>query len=97
LQNALTTLFCDICFQICVCTLNRVCHPAEAQRAALGKRPLDCWRDVAALLGLQVPAQELFDQTEPLLQERCVLYCCLKLCCDWYGLIVHVDLVISLL
>jgi hypothetical protein len=28
---------------------------------------------VAALLGLQVPAQELFDQTEPLLQERCGL------------------------
>jgi hypothetical protein len=61
------------------CTRNykcdRVClkcyHcPAEAQRAALGKRPLDCWQDVAALLGLQVPAQELFDQTEPLLQER---------------------------
>jgi hypothetical protein len=45
-------------------------HRAEAQRAALGKRPLDCWRDVAALLGLAVPAQELFDQTEPLLQER---------------------------
>jgi hypothetical protein len=27
---------------------------------------------VAALLDLQVPAQELFDQTEPLLQERWV-------------------------
>ncbi|WIA22630.1 hypothetical protein OEZ86_009609 [Tetradesmus obliquus] len=42
----------------------------EAQRTALGKRPLDCWRDVAALLGLDVPAQQLFDQTEPLLEAR---------------------------
>ncbi|KAF8063703.1 hypothetical protein HT031_003558 [Scenedesmus sp. PABB004] len=42
----------------------------EAQRAALGKRPLDCWRDVAAVLGLDVPAQQLFDETEPLLQAR---------------------------
>lgn len=46
------------------------CFAAEAQRTALGKRPLDCWRDVAALLGLDVPAQQLFDQTEPLLEQR---------------------------
>lgn len=43
---------------------------AEAHLAALGKRPLDCWRDVAAVLDLSLSAQELVDQTEPLLQER---------------------------
>lgn len=42
----------------------------EAQRAALGKRPLDCWRDVARVLQLDVSAQTLFDETEPLLSQR---------------------------
>lgn len=44
----------------------------DAHRAALGKRPLDCWREVAAVLKLDVPAQELLDATEPLLRARWV-------------------------
>eukprot|EP00879_Flechtneria_rotunda_P032054 GHRR01035204.1.p1 GENE.GHRR01035204.1~~GHRR01035204.1.p1 ORF type:complete len:375 (+),score=85.29 GHRR01035204.1:585-1709(+) len=47
------------------CTLTK-----EAQRAALGKRPLDCWRDVAKILKLDVTAQQLFDESEPLLIAR---------------------------
>jgi hypothetical protein len=44
----------------------------EAQRAALGKRPLDCWRDVVNILGIKdATAEELFEETEPLLQARC--------------------------
>jgi hypothetical protein len=42
----------------------------EAAAVALGKRPLDCWSDVAQVLGLAVPAQQLLDETEPLLQTR---------------------------
>ncbi len=44
----------------------------EAQRAALGRRPLDCWCDVAKLLGLEgvVTGQQLFDQSEPLLTAK---------------------------
>jgi hypothetical protein len=47
----------------------------QAQRAALGKRPLDCWTDVAAELGLSetVSAEQLVAETEPLLAARCVL------------------------
>jgi hypothetical protein len=43
-----------------------------AQKAALGKRPLDCWRDVAAELGLTgvVSAEQLFEESEPLLAAR---------------------------
>lgn len=46
----------------------------QAQRAALGKRPLDCWRDVAAELGLSetVSAEQLVAESEPLLAARCV-------------------------
>jgi hypothetical protein len=46
----------------------------QAQRAALGKRPLDCWRDVAAILGLSdtVTAEQLVAETEPLLAARWV-------------------------
>jgi hypothetical protein len=47
----------------------------EAHAAALGKRPLDCWRDVAAILELNVPAEQLFNETEPLLQARCDKLC----------------------
>lgn len=45
-----------------------------AQRAALGKRPLDCWRDVAAELGLSgtVSAEQLVAESEPLLAARWV-------------------------
>lgn len=44
----------------------------QAQRAALGKRPLDCWRDVAAELGLSetVSAEQLVAESEPLLAAR---------------------------
>ena len=45
----------------------------EAQRAALGKRPLDAWRDAAAAAGLDervVTAQQLYEQSEPLLAAR---------------------------
>lgn len=43
-----------------------------AHRAALGKRPLDCWRDVAAELGLQgqVTPEQLVAESEPLLAAR---------------------------
>lgn len=43
-----------------------------AQKAALGKRPLDCWRDVAAELGLAgtVTAEQLVADSEPLLAAR---------------------------
>lgn len=46
----------------------------QAQRAALGKRPLDCWRDVARLLGLEgrVSAEQLVAESEPLLSARWV-------------------------
>jgi beta-phosphoglucomutase-like phosphatase (HAD superfamily) len=42
----------------------------EAAAVALGKRPLDCWSDVAQVLGLQVPAQQLLDESELLLRAR---------------------------
>ncbi len=42
----------------------------EAQRAALGKRPLCAWQGVAEAVGLDVPAQQLFDASEPLLSAR---------------------------
>ncbi|KAG2426248.1 hypothetical protein HXX76_013006 [Chlamydomonas incerta] len=42
----------------------------EAQRAALGKRPLECWASVAEILGLPVPAEQLLAETEPLLAAR---------------------------
>ncbi|GBF97446.1 bifunctional riboflavin kinase FMN phosphatase-like [Raphidocelis subcapitata] len=42
----------------------------EAQRAALGKRPLCAWGDLAKEVGLEVPAQQLVDESEPLLEAR---------------------------
>ncbi|KAL6760948.1 Flavokinase-domain-containing protein [Haematococcus lacustris] len=42
----------------------------EAVKVALGKRPLECWTDVARVLQLDVPPQTLLDLTEPLLQQR---------------------------
>lgn len=45
----------------------------EAVKAGLGKRPLEAWQAVVDLLGLPVPAQQLYDESEPLLTERCGL------------------------
>lgn len=42
----------------------------EAVKAGLGKRPLEAWQAVVDLLGLPVPAQQLYDESEPLLTER---------------------------
>ncbi len=43
----------------------------EATRVALGKRPLECWEAVRAVLGLEtVTAQQLLDASEPLLAAR---------------------------
>jgi riboflavin kinase len=44
----------------------------EAQRAALGKRPLCAWEALAKELGLDVPPQQLVDESEPLLTARWV-------------------------
>lgn len=43
---------------------------AAAHRAALGKRPLDCWEAVRGELGIQASAQELVDASEPLLEAQ---------------------------
>lgn len=42
----------------------------EAIAASLGRRPLDAWQAVADLLGIEKTAQELFNQSEPLLTNR---------------------------
>jgi riboflavin kinase / FMN hydrolase len=42
----------------------------QAIAASLGRRPLDAWQAVVDLLDLKATAQQLFDQSEPLLQER---------------------------
>uniref|UniRef100_A0A7S3VJV5 riboflavin kinase n=2 Tax=Dunaliella tertiolecta TaxID=3047 RepID=A0A7S3VJV5_DUNTE len=42
----------------------------EAAQVALGKKPLDCWRDVARVLNLSTPPEELLERTEALLKER---------------------------
>ena len=42
----------------------------EAAKAGLGKRPLEAWQAVVDVLGLAVPAQQLYDESEPLLTER---------------------------
>lgn len=36
------------------------------------RRPLCAWRDIAAAVGLEVPAQQLVDESEPLLATRWV-------------------------
>lgn len=54
-----------------VCERHGAQLTAEAARASLGKRPLEAWATVAAMLGIQRSAQELFDESEPLLVERC--------------------------
>ncbi|GLI60027.1 hypothetical protein VaNZ11_002092 [Volvox africanus] len=42
----------------------------EAHRVALGKRPLECWSDVAKVLGIEAPAEQLLAESEPLLAAR---------------------------
>ena len=44
----------------------------EVARAGIGKRPLECWAIIAEMLAIEASAQELFDQTEPQLQAKCV-------------------------
>lgn len=43
---------------------------AEVARASMGKRPLEAWQTVAEMLDINRTAQELFDESEPLLVER---------------------------
>jgi len=45
----------------------------EAVKAGMGKRPLEAWQAVVDSLQLAVPAQQLYDESEPLLTERCGL------------------------
>ena len=44
----------------------------EAQRAAIGRRPLEAWQATIEALGLQgVTAQQLFNESELLLRRQC--------------------------
>ncbi len=44
----------------------------EAQRAAIGRRPLEAWQATIDALGLQgLTAQQLFDESELLLKSQC--------------------------
>jgi hypothetical protein len=43
----------------------------EIALSAIGKRPLESWAVVCEQLGLRATAQELLDQSEPLLRDRC--------------------------
>lgn len=45
----------------------------EAAKAGLGKRPIEAWQAVVDTLGLAVPAQQLYDESEPLLSDRQVI------------------------
>ncbi|GAB4824069.1 hypothetical protein N2152v2_011115 [Parachlorella kessleri] len=42
----------------------------EAARASLGRTPLDAWQTVADMLGIECTAQQLFEESEPLLVKR---------------------------
>ncbi|MEW5305405.1 MAG: hypothetical protein WDW38_011321 [Sanguina aurantia] len=42
----------------------------EAHKAALGKRPLECWQAVSDLLGLPVGGAALLAESEPMLTDR---------------------------
>lgn len=43
----------------------------DAEKAALGRRPLEAWQAVIDVLDVKgTTAQQLFDESEPLLQER---------------------------
>lgn len=54
----------------CVAESHGAVLTAEAAELALGMRPLDAWAAVAEALGIERSAQELFDQSEPLLRDR---------------------------
>ena len=42
----------------------------EALQASSGRRPLEAWQAVKDLLGIDCSAQQLFDESEPVLSER---------------------------
>lgn len=42
----------------------------EAHKAALGKRPLECWQAVSKLLDMPVDGAALLAETEPMLTDR---------------------------
>ncbi len=43
----------------------------EAEKGAVGRRPLDAWQAVIDTLDMKdATAQQLFDESEPLLQKR---------------------------
>ena len=49
----------------------------EAQRAAIGRKPLDAWQATMDALGMHgVTAQQLFDESEPLLRSQCACNAC---------------------
>lgn len=42
----------------------------EALQASSGRRPLEAWQTVKEMLGIECSAQQLFDESEPVLAER---------------------------
>jgi hypothetical protein len=62
------SLVCDVSQR--VLTAHGASLTPEASKAGLGKRPLEAWQAVVDVLGLAVPAQQLYDESEPLLTER---------------------------
>ena len=43
----------------------------EAQRAAIGRKPLDAWQATIDAVGLQgVTAEQLFNESEPMLKSQ---------------------------
>jgi len=47
---------------------------AEVQRVAIGRTPIDAWQATIDALGMQgVTAQQLFNESEPLLKAKCKL------------------------
>lgn len=51
----------------------------EAIQASTGRRPLEAWQAVKDVLDIGCSAQQLFDESEPVLTER-LFSCCLCLC-----------------
>jgi len=41
-----------------------------AQKAGMGKRPLEAWQAVIDTLGLQATAEQLYAESEPQLTDR---------------------------
>ena len=44
-------------------------HGSGHPQVTTGKRPLECWTDVASMLGIQEAPQVLLDKSEPLLSK----------------------------